>query len=86
MIGGPGNDEFIFNAGTDVIADFENNIDHIIIDQALLSDNTMSVSDMLDTYGSIVDGHAILDFGNGDVLTIENVAGLGALSNDMAIA
>ena len=86
LIGGPGNDEFIFNAGTDVIADFENNIDHIIIDQALLSDNTMSVSDMLDTYGSIVDGHAILDFGNGDVLTIENVAGLGALSNDMAIA
>ena len=80
--GNTGADTFVFNAGRDRIKDFKDNVDTIVIDADLAKG--MSVADILDT-GHISHGRAVLDFGDGDILTIDHVSNLDILANDMII-
>lgn len=74
-IGGRGSDTFVFGDGDDnlIIRDFRfGQNDRLELDEALW-DGTLSTSDVVSTYGSVVDGDFVLDFGDGDVLVLEGV-------------
>ena len=80
--GNAGADTFVFDQGRDRIKDFRDNVDTIAIDADLARGR--SVADILDD-ASISHGRAILDFGHGDVLTIDHVDNLNILANDLII-
>ncbi|MGB7319403.1 MAG: S8 family serine peptidase [Planktotalea sp.] len=86
LTGGAHADRFVFNNkdDKDSITDFENNLDTIVLNDNLWS-GTKTASDVLNDFGSIVGGNAVLNFGGGDILTIENVTNLGLLGNDIEI-
>lgn len=84
LTGGAGADTFIFNSGEDVITDFEQGIDHIQLDAALWTGLT-SANDLLLIYGQLSDTVMTIDFGNGDVLVIENVTDPSTLADDIIL-
>lgn len=83
--GGAGQDRFIFreDMGRDKIKDFQDNIDTLVIDDALWGGG-LSKRQMLDTYASVVNGDVVLDFGT-DEITIEDFTNINALFNDLTI-
>ena len=83
LIGGAGQDTFMFHSGRDVIRDFQDNIDTIQIDDALWGNAPRSVAQVLQS-ASVVNGDVVFNFGNGHTLTVENLASVSALSNDLA--
>lgn len=78
LIGGSGADTFVFRKGFDhdTIVDFEDNVDTIRIANFGFSD----FSDVR-PYATQVGSHVVLDFGDGDRLTIQNTT-IGAISDD----
>lgn len=70
--------------GNNVVHDFTDNIDTLLLDDALWSAN-LSVSQLLSTFGTIVGGNAVLDFGAGNSITINGVTDLSVLADDIAI-
>lgn len=68
MFGGSLSDHFIFDAGHghDIIADFES-IDVLLLDQALVGAG-LTAQQVIDLYGTMVNGQAMLDFGNDSIL------------------
>ncbi len=84
LTGGAHADYFHFYVGDDVdtVTDFQNNKDTIYLDAAF-NGSGLSMADFLTLYGSIIDGDAVLDFGGGDVLIVENVSVIGMLGNDI---
>ena len=82
MTGGKGADTFVFGEGQDQITDYENNMDTIAIDAVLAKG--MNVEDILSN-ARVVQGDAVLDFGGGHVLTVDNVSDLDILVNDLII-
>ncbi len=86
LTGGADADRFVFhnNNDLDVVTDFQNNVDTIVLNDNLWS-GMRTVADVLNDFGSVVNGDVILNFGGGDILTIENVPTLGHLGNDIDI-
>lgn len=85
LTGGSGRDTFVFDAGSDVILDFTDNVDAVhLVGAALGLGVDATVQDVLDT-GTITDGNAVFDFGAGNVLRINDVDDLTVLSNDLTI-
>jgi serralysin len=82
LTGGTGADRFIFNAGHDVITDF-NNADEIWLENFLPLGT--SGADIVADFGAVVAGDAVFDFGGGRVLTVENVTSLASLIDDFAV-
>jgi hypothetical protein len=68
----------------DQITDFQNNTDTIALDDNLWAGN-LTQQQVVNQFGSIVNGNAVLDFGGGAVLTIEGVTNLNILVDDIAI-
>lgn len=85
LTGGGGPDAFVFanEGGKDTITDFQDDIDTILLDHALWVGN-LSVEQVLNDFGSVVDGNVVLDFGEHE-LTIVGLDNLAALSNDINI-
>jgi len=88
--GNSGADTFVFglNADVDRIKDFEDDVDTIEIDAALLGAGVTTAADVVATYGSIdAKGNLVLNFGGGDKLIIEDNGGLtlNDLINDISI-
>jgi Ca2+-binding RTX toxin-like protein len=82
--GGIGADTFVFGAGRgqDQINDFQNSIDTIVLEQALLSEAT-PVADDLRNYASLnSDGYLVLTFGT-DSLTFVGVTNTGAILDEV---
>ena len=82
--GGIGADTFVFEVGSgnDRIADFQNNVDTIMLEQALLSEAT-PVADDLRNYASLnSDGFLVLTFGT-DTLTFTGVTNTGAILDEV---
>lgn len=86
MAGGGGADTFVFanNSGADLIRDFADDVDTLNLNDNLWS-GTLTVSQVLSTYGSIVGGKAVLNFGGGDVLTLNGISNLNDLVDDITI-
>ncbi|MCC1495060.1 calcium-binding protein [Cognatishimia sp. F0-27] len=83
LLGGIGADTFVYSAGADRIADFQNNIDAIQIEADLLLE-TMPVPDDLRGYSRLDgDGNLLLDFGNGNTLTFVGVGNTGAILDEV---
>ena len=82
MKGGSGADTFVFGAGEDRIKDFADDTDTIAINADLA--RGMNVSDVLGD-ARVVNGDAVLDFGGGNMLIVEDVSNLDILANDLII-
>lgn len=83
--GGIGADTFVFGVGygMDRVADFQNTIDAILIESALLA-QANPVADDLRAIASInTDGFLMLDFGNGDTLTFTGITNTGAILDEV---
>lgn len=81
LTGGAGADVFVFTSGSDRVTDFEDNVDTIWLDRDMVDGGR--IADILDR-GAIVNGNAVIDFGDGDILTVNNVTDLSILANDIA--
>lgn len=84
MRGGGGKDTFVFGGGSDVIKDFKDDADTIEISSFLVAPGT-TVQDVIDTAVVMVGGYTVIDFGAGNVLTIDGLTDTALLSNDMVI-
>jgi serralysin len=84
--GGQGADTFVFLAGRDVVQDFRDNVDTLQIDDALWGGGARSAAQVLASYGRVSGGNAVLDFGDGNVLTLNGITDLNALRDDLLVA
>lgn len=82
--GGGGADEFVFTKGQDIIRDFEDDVDKIIVDKAMVDGAGSTVGDLLDM-GEIVNGNAVFDLSGSHQLTVQGVTDLDDLRNDLII-
>ena len=86
LSGGGGADEFYFVEGSDQITDFSRNKDLLFISRDLLDDPTMSVEDILLTYGEDLGLSVRLDFGpdefgDDQMITLNTVRNLDHLTD-----
>lgn len=82
LIGGDGSDAFLFKVdyGQDTIMDFSKTDDDVVvIDNDGLFANDLSAGDVIDAFGTEIDGNAALDFGNGDVLIFAGLSNVNGL-------
>lgn len=84
LYGRSGADTFIFATGADRIADFEQGIDRIILDPGLWTGLT-SAADVLFVYGEFSEGRAMIDFEDGNVLTIDGITDPATLADDISL-
>ena len=84
--GGTGADEFVFGEGgdRDVILDFNTSEDRLRIDADLLAGQSSGQA-VVNAYGSVQGGHVVLDFGDGDVLTVNGVSSLNDVASQIDI-
>ncbi|SIT87491.1 type I secretion C-terminal target domain (VC_A0849 subclass) [Yoonia rosea] len=82
--GGAGADTFVFNGGVDVIADFEQGIDQIVLDPGLWTGLT-SAADLLFVYGTYEDGRMTIDFSDGNILHIDGIIAPAMLADDIIL-
>lgn len=87
--GGSGSDIFDFGdvaaSGRDRIYDFKDDVDTIRLTAANLWTGPRTAQDVLDDFGSLKNGVAKLNFGDGDVLFIKGVSALRDLVDDISI-
>lgn len=85
LYGGTGRDMFVFIKGADkdLVRDFENNVDTILLSDDLWTGNK-TAEEVLSQFASRVDEDVVFDFGDGDILIVENT-NFSALSNDIDI-
>lgn len=72
LTGGAGADRFVFNGGRDIVTDYEQGIDRIVLGPEVWSGLT-SPADVLFVYGRWDGSRATIDFGNGNILWVEGV-------------
>ena len=82
--GGRGSDRFIFSAGNDVIRDFKDDADSIVVSRAMIDGAGSTVDDLL-SMGEIVNGNAVFDLAGSHQLTVRGVDDLEDLRNDLII-
>ncbi|MCC1495088.1 hypothetical protein [Cognatishimia sp. F0-27] len=82
--GGLGADMFVFDGGADRITDFQNNIDALEIAAALLRESNPDPDDLRGYSRLDGEGHLVLDFGGGAVLTLVGVGTTGAILDDVS--
>ena len=84
--GGAGGDRFVFRDGydKDVIDDFTRGTDRLVLDDNLWA-GTLTAQEVVDTYGRDKGSYTVLNFGDGDVLTIRGIANPDNLVDDIAI-
>lgn len=87
MIGGGNADVFAFGAGdgADLIIGFEDDVDTIQLSADLLP-GPMTAQQVVDTYGRGVGNIVVLNFGNGDKITITGLTDPNDLVDDLAFA
>ena len=86
LYGGTGADTFLFGEtfDRDLVRDFEDDIDTLFINDNLWS-GTRTVQDVLNEFATEADGDVVFDFGDGDVLVVENIASAASLVDDILI-
>ncbi|TKW67807.1 MAG: hypothetical protein DI616_05715 [Paracoccus denitrificans] len=84
VFGGLGADEFEFRGGELRVNDFQNNVDELVLDRSALGLNGASVSDILEM-AEVVNGHVVLDLGNGNTVLLYDFSNINALTNDLVL-
>lgn len=82
LLGGVGADTFVFDAGHDVISDFQDGVDLIAISAGLLGGGALDVVDLLST-AVVTNSGLELDLGNGAVLDILGVLDASLLADNI---
>ena len=82
LIGGIGADCFIFDGGRDIIADFEDGIDRILIDAALWGQGPPAAEDLL-AGATVTATGLVLTFDNGASLDIRGIFDASLLVDDI---
>lgn len=82
--GGRGADRFVFNGGTDVIRDFKDDADSIVVTRAMINGTGSTVDDLL-SMADIVNGNAVFDLAGSHQLTVHGIDDLEDLRNDLII-
>lgn len=84
LIGDSGADTFIFASGVDRIVDFDPLRDRIELSDMLWNGTTLSVRQVIDTYGSFSGRTLTLDFGEDDRLTVFGVIDTASLEDQIS--
>jgi Ca2+-binding RTX toxin-like protein len=82
--GGSGADKFVFNRGKDVIRDFNDDVDTIVISRAIISGSGRTIDDLLDSV-EIINGNAVFDLYGSNQLTVHGITDIEDLRNDLFI-
>ncbi|PIE07380.1 MAG: hypothetical protein CSA74_08350 [Rhodobacterales bacterium] len=84
--GGYGADQFVFRKGhdSDRVADFRNDTDTLVFDDALWNGN-LTAAQVVANFATDTGNDVVFDFGGGDVLTVRGVANVDMLINDIQI-
>ncbi len=84
--GGTGGDTFEFRTdfGADRIIGFANDVDLIRLDDAIFGGG-LTAAQVVSTYGSIVGGACVLDFGGGNAITFDGFGNLSDLTDDFIL-
>lgn len=77
--GGAGRDTFVFTAGRDLFADVSVGVDTILLDSRLWTGG-LTPLDIVNRFGTLDAGDAVLDFGSGNVLRVDDIGSLTVLS------
>ncbi len=85
LTGGGGSDTFVFSDGRDVITDFSDDIDTVVLNRAQLGIAGLTVQDVINQFATTINGYTALDFGNGDVLIFEGLTNRASLIDDILI-
>lgn len=87
MKGGAGADTFVFNEGhrNDRIVDFDTARDKLLLDAALVG-NANSGQAVLNQFAEVTAAGVVLDFGDGDRITLTNLSSLNGLADDILFA
>ncbi|WP_299378384.1 M10 family metallopeptidase [uncultured Tateyamaria sp.] len=80
--GGIGADTFVYTGGNDIIQDFQNNVDALIVDQALLQGNDPNDVDLLD-FVTVVNGNLVVTLDAGTSLQINGYTDGEQLLDDL---
>jgi Ca2+-binding RTX toxin-like protein len=82
LVGGLGVDTFVFTTGADVVADFRDRQDKIILDLRLWDGPPPAIADLL--HGAIVTATGLrFDFGQGNTLDIQGLFNANLLADDI---
>jgi serralysin len=82
LTGGDDADVFIFASGQDAIADFQNDLDTLQLDQALWGGG-LTVIEIINTYAQPDSGDTLLDFGSGNTLLLSGLNNPDLLQDDL---
>ncbi len=85
MRGGTHNDTFVFNGGADIVEDFSlSHADRIAIERAYVPEIVgLTAVEIVTNYAALENGSVVLDFGDGDSLTLLNYSDMSELSNHL---
>lgn len=86
LFGDKGRDKFVFKIrdGHDQIGDFEDNIDTLKIDHRLWGGG-LTAQQVIDQFATVVNGDTVLDFHNGNTLTVVGLTNTALLVDDILL-
>lgn len=84
LTGGAGADLFIFGTGRDKITDFVDNVDTVVLNDALWAGVRLSTAQIL-ARASMIAGDVVFNFGGGHALIVHGPTSVAALADDLAI-
>ena len=85
--GGAGQDTFIFNKGDgqDTVKDFKNDVDTLVLDDALWA-GTLTAVQVIDAFAVEIGGNVVFDFGGNDIIILEGFTKKSDLVDDISFA
>ncbi|MFD1880477.1 M10 family metallopeptidase C-terminal domain-containing protein [Paracoccus pacificus] len=84
LTGGGGADSFVFDGGKDVVADFQDNVDTLRLDNALWNSASRSIDEAL-SHARVAGGNVVFDFDGGNRLVVLGVNDLDLLRDDLLV-
>lgn len=84
LVGGAGADEFVFDRGRDRIKDFRDDVDTLHLDSAMWGGEFKSRTQIL-SCATVQNDDVVFDFGNGNVLRLDDVGRIESLRDDLVI-
>ena len=82
LTGGEQVDTFIFTDGQDCITDFDHDQETILLSSELWCGGHKTQQEIL-SHANIIDGDAVFDFGNGNILTVDDIDQIEYLHNNV---